>query len=188
MLWKRPLCFFEAIIIRFTDKINLLYGSFFDCTYYCKRTTGGFLMHHDSYLPKRNIGKDFCKCGLTGWCLECVWTGLGSLENIGKDRRLFCRTSLWMFPIYGLAAFLPAVYHFIRTKCLLFRATIYSGTIFLFEFLSGTLLRRLNACPWDYSNSKLNIKGLIRLDYAPFWAMAGLLFERLLCHNKPAKS
>lgn len=130
------------------------------------------------------FGKNFCKCGFAGWCIECVWTGLGSLGNIRADRRLVCRTSLWMFPIYGLAAFLPAIYGKIRKKCMLVRGAVYSSAIFVFEFFSGSLLRRVNACPWDYYDSKLNVKGLIRLDYAPFWALAGLLYEKMLCGQK----
>ena len=50
----------------------------------------------------------------------------------------------------------------------------------LFANISGTLLRKVDACPWDYSNTPFNIKGLIRLDYAPLWFCAGLLFEKIL--------
>jgi hypothetical protein len=34
-------------------------------------------------------------------------------------------------------------------------------------------------CPWDYSGRIWNVDGLIRLDFAPFWFAAGLIFERL---------
>ena len=33
---------------------------------------------------------------------------------------------------------------------------------------------------WDYSRAKFNIKGVIRLDYAPLWFTAGLFFEKFL--------
>lgn len=145
-------------------------------------------MRRMSDSPIISFGKNFCKCGLIGWCMECFWTGLISLENVRKDRRLLCQTSLWMFPIYGLAAFLPAIYQTIRRKCALFRASIYSGTIFLFEFLTGSLLRKLNACPWDYTKSKHHYKGLICPDYAPLWALAGLLFEHLTCKKTSVRS
>ena len=49
------------------------------------------------------------------------------------------------------------------------------------EYTSGILLKHHNACPWDYSKAKFNYKGVIRLDYVPCWAAAGLLFERILC-------
>lgn len=34
--------------------------------------------------------------------------------------------------------------------------------------------------PWDYSHARLNVKGVIRLDYAPVWFLTGLLYEKLL--------
>ena len=45
-------------------------------------------------------------------------------------------------------------------------------------------------CPWDYSGAKTSIKGVIRLDYAPYWMIAGLIFEKLLTRTsgKPDKS
>ena len=48
---------------------------------------------------------DFMKCGLMGWGMECFWTGCGSLYE-KKDRQMHCMTSLWMFPIYGMASML----------------------------------------------------------------------------------
>jgi uncharacterized membrane protein len=46
--------------------------------------------------------------------------------------------------------------------------------------MTGSILKRHSLCPWDYSKEKANIHGLIRLDYAPYWMCAGLLFERIL--------
>ena len=42
------------------------------------------------------------------------------------------------------------------------------------------LLRCFHMCPWDYSNTPLNYRGLIRPDYAPLWFGAGLFFEKIL--------
>ena len=44
--------------------------------------------------------KNFVKCGLCGWGFECIWTGLHSALKKG-EKTCLCRTSLWMFPIYG---------------------------------------------------------------------------------------
>lgn len=133
-------------------------------------------------LPEaKRFGLDFFRCGFIGWCMECFWTGLGSFKERSKDKRLLCHTSVWMFPIYGLAAFIPSVYKTIKTKPAYFRGTVYAFGIFFFEFVTGSVLKKHNACPWDYSSAKLNYKGLIRLDYGPCWAAAGLLFERILC-------
>lgn len=41
-------------------------------------------------------------------------------------------------------------------------------------------MKKHDMCPWDYSGAKSNINGLIRLDYAPFWMAAGLIFEKIL--------
>ena len=46
----------------------------------------------------------FILCGLTGWCLEVFWTGLIALQR--RQMKLEGRSSIWMFPIYGMAAFL----------------------------------------------------------------------------------
>lgn len=43
-------------------------------------------------------------------------------------------------------------------------------------------------CPWDYSHAKTNIDGVIRLDYAPLWMAAGLLFERILIRCNTSES
>ena len=52
--------------------------------------------------------------------------------------------------------------------------------IFSMEYTTGTLLAKRHLCPWDYQQSRWNIKRYIRLDYAPLWFGAGLLFERIL--------
>jgi uncharacterized membrane protein len=52
--------------------------------------------------------------------------------------------------------------------------------IFTIEFLTGGLLRLITgACPWDYGSGALSVMGLIRLDYAPLWAVLGLFFEEV---------
>lgn len=121
----------------------------------------------------------FIKCGFLGWGLEILWTGLGSL--IHGDPQLTGRSSLWMFPIYGLAAAIDPVYQMLKPLPIVFRGLIYMLCIFAVEYVTGAALRSLNLCPWDYSQAALNINGLIRLDYAPLWFAVGLLFERLLC-------
>ena len=44
--------------------------------------------------------KDFFLCGFTGWCLEIFWTGLHSLFT--GNFTMMGKTSLLMFPVYGL--------------------------------------------------------------------------------------
>lgn len=117
--------------------------------------------------------------GLLGWCLEIVWTGLGSL--ISGDVRLTAKTYLWMFPIYGLAAVMFEPLHDeIRLWPLWARGSIWMLLCFSVEYLTGWMLRNtIGAAPWDYSSAFFHIHGLIRLDYAPAWFGAGLLFEKI---------
>lgn len=128
------------------------------------------------------LGKNFCICGLTGWCMEILFTSAGSL--LKHDKRMIGQTSLWMFPIYGMAAIISPLYKLIKEKPVLMRGSIYTLGIFSFEYLSGIFLRKYHLCPWDYSDAKTNVNGVIRLDYAPLWMAAGLLFERILIHEK----
>jgi uncharacterized membrane protein len=85
-----------------------------------------------------------------------------------------------MFPIYGMASFLKPLCRLLKGKSLLLRGGVYTCCIFCGEYLTGSFLKKFEACPWDYSEAPLNINGLIRLDYAPLWFGAGLLFEKIL--------
>ena len=51
---------------------------------------------------------DFIKCGLLGWCIEIIWTGYHSYKN--NDKKMMGNTSILMFPIYGMAAIIHALY------------------------------------------------------------------------------
>ena len=122
--------------------------------------------------------KKFLKCGLAGWCLEILFTAFGSLKR--KDITLKGTTSVWMFPIYGCAAFLTPLCHLLKNMPVLFRGLTYMSCIFTVEYFSGTLLKKIKSCPWDYSRSRWNIGRVIRLDFAPLWFFTGLLFEKLV--------
>lgn len=124
---------------------------------------------------------NFIHCGILGWCMEILFTAFSSFRK--RQFTLRGNTSLWMFPIYGCAAFLRPVCKLVKGKSILFRGICYASLIFSAEYLTGTLLTKRHLCPWDYSASKWHIKKLIRLDYLPFWFLAGLLFERLLAES-----
>lgn len=130
-------------------------------------------------MKKKPFIYNFIRCGFIGWCLECFWTGFGSLLH-DRDKKLTCHTSILMFPIYGMAAFIAPFSRICKNKNAFFRGSLYMTLIYSAEYLSGFFLKKKDACPWDYSKSKYNIKGLIRLDYAPVWFMVGLLYEYLL--------
>ena len=86
-----------------------------------------------------------------------------------------------MFPIYGLAAPLfEPLHEALRNKPPALRAMAYAAGFMSVEYATGSLLRRtIRDAPWDYSDSALNLHGLVRLDYLPLWALAGLAAERL---------
>ena len=109
--------------------------------------------------------------------MEVLWTGLGALKN--KNFKLSSNTSLWMFFIYGMVVFLEPFFRFVAPFNFLFRGLIYAVLILAGEFITGTLLKRAELCPWDYSTSRYHVKGVIRMDYAPAWAVAGLFFEQV---------
>lgn len=133
---------------------------------------------------KKNLFTNFITCGLLGWCMECGFTGLHSLRS-HKDPELTCHTSIWMFPIYGAAAFLTPICKLLKNTNTLIRGGIYTVCIFITEFCTGELLKKYKACPWDYSKAKFNLKGVIRFDYAPLWFIMGLFFEKILLRKKP---
>ncbi len=124
--------------------------------------------------------KDFIKCGITGCCLELLWTSFRGVRK--KDYKLIGQTSVWMFPIYGMASVIKSVSRGLkkRHKDMLERGVIYTMGIYAVEYTTGSLLKRKNRCPWDYSNSRYNINGLVRLDYAPLWFAVGLMYENIL--------
>ena len=123
--------------------------------------------------------RDFLICGVIGWCMEIIFTSLGSLL-IGNFT-LKAHTSLWMFPIYGLAMFIFPLYQKIAFFPIWLRASLYAVLIFFVEFATGLLLKTFHLCPWNYEHATWNLFGVIRLDYFFFWCIAGLMFEKILC-------
>jgi len=110
--------------------------------------------------------------------MEILWTGLHAFRV--RNLKLIGKSSLWMFPIYGCAAFLAPVMRRMKKVHILKRGLVYMLCIFSGEYISGSLLKSRNICPWDYSKSPYQLQGVIRLDYAPVWFLVGLLYERIL--------
>jgi uncharacterized membrane protein len=85
-----------------------------------------------------------------------------------------------MFFIYGSAVLFEPLCHAVSGQHFLLRGTVYVLLIFAIEYVAGMVMKWLNVCPWDYSDAKLNVHGVIRLDYAPAWFALGLFFEMLV--------
>src|SRR3989304_8410217 len=110
--------------------------------------------------------------GAVGCCFEIAFTGIKHLiASQFKDWTLRGKSYIWMFPIYGLIAFLfEPVHNWIRFLAWPFRGLTYVAGFYVVEFTTGWILRVLpGQCPWDYSNARYNFQGLIRWDYAPIW-------------------
>jgi hypothetical protein len=120
--------------------------------------------------------------GALGVAAEVGFTGArdGLLRS---DRRLQGQSYLWMFPIYGLSAYLfEPVHDALRGKPLWQRAMAYSVGIMGVEYVAGMALRRgTGVVPWDYTgHSRFALPGgATRLDYAPIWGAVGLALERV---------
>lgn len=123
--------------------------------------------------------------GLMGMLLECFFTGFHSVV-IERNFRAPCKTYLWMLPIYGIGGFILNFIHnnvvldvwYVWRNAFLMAGLIYTPLIFIFEFTSGWVLKKIvGRCPWDYGEAKYGIMGLIRLDYAPFWFILTLFVK-----------
>ena len=136
---------------------------------------------HTVFMMK-NFVKSFLKCGITGWCLEIIYTALGSLRR--RRFSLKGTTSLWMFPIYGSACLLTPLFRLLKNFPAYVRGSIYAVCIFTAEYLSGRFLTKRELCPWSYENCRWRIRDVIRLDFFPNWFFTGLLFEKLLSSKR----
>lgn len=125
--------------------------------------------------------KLFLHCGIAGWCIEILFTACEMLKR--REFQLKGTTSLWMFPIYGCAAFLRPLFRITHRLWLPLRGTLYALLIFSGEFLSGRLLSRKKLNPWDYSGNRLRLGPHIRLDFFPNWFLVGLFYEKFTRKN-----
>lgn len=128
-------------------------------------------------MPMKRL-HNFFICGLTGWCMEILFTSMDALRR--REMTLKGNTSLWMFPIYGSAALLKPICTLLKNRPVWLRGTTYMSLIYSMEYITGKLLSKYRLCPWDYSRSRFHVDNVIRLDFAPYWFAAGLMFERLM--------
>lgn len=118
-------------------------------------------------------------CAL-GLAMEVVFTAAADYPT-SRDPRLKGYTYLWMLPIYAMVyPFCAVLVPRMRLYPALVRGLCYVLIIYAVEYGSGWLLRRLaGQCPWEpeYRKAKWHVHGLIRLDFAPAWLTAALIFE-----------
>jgi uncharacterized membrane protein len=115
---------------------------------------------------------------IVGYTSECAFS---AAHDLARHKQVAWRTSLWMFPIYGLIQPLfERAHDQIRDRHPLARAVTYGIGFLGVEYATGALLRKLRGCaPWDYSYARHHVHGLIRPDYFFLWAAVGLALESL---------
>ena len=82
--------------------------------------------------------KAFILCGLTGWCMEILWTGLHSI--LSGELTMTGKTSLYVSH-YGCGAIIRPLSGKLSAVPLFVRWRIYTVGLFFVEFISGALLR-----------------------------------------------
>jgi uncharacterized membrane protein len=121
--------------------------------------------------------------GLLGWPVEVCFTAARDYITGAGDKRLRGESYIWMAPVYGVGGLAGELTARALTRRPLWqRAVGYALTFWTVEAVSGETLRRLlGDVPWgeEYRTHPDNVgNGLIRLSYAPYWAVAGLALER----------
>ena len=111
--------------------------------------------------------------GIQGFCDEIIFTSVLDLY-LGKGNwELRGHSAISSFFIYGVCSFLVQhLYVFLYYKHGIqwyIRQPLYVLIAYSWEFTCGFILRKFNACPWDYSHYTYNFMGLITLEYAPGW-------------------
>lgn len=120
----------------------------------------------------------FLLFGMLGMVGEVVFSAISSLIR-QQSWKLEGHSYLWMLPIYGLIAFLfPLVNGLVASWPWWGRGLSYMVVIFVVEYISGALLKKITRGPvWHYTG-RFNLHGHIQLTYAPVWFAVGLLVER----------
>ena len=118
-----------------------------------------------------------------GVCAEVVFTAIWEFV-VGGSWTLKGYSSLWSILTYGLGTFLVAEYlcgyMVSRQIPLMVRCAAYVPMTYACEFTFGAVLSYFDACPWDYTPFDYDFMGLVTLEYAPLWFLAGLYMECIM--------
>ena len=121
--------------------------------------------------------------GVHGVFIEIVFTGTWEFVVTGKWQ-LMGISSIWSFFIYGFGTFFFAEYlynYLLALKVpLLARGVAYVLMTYTWEFSCGLVLDYFNARSWDYTPFDYDVMGLITLEYAPLWFLAGMYYECIM--------
>lgn len=117
-----------------------------------------------------------------GVAMEVVWTAILDFPK-RKSWRLMGQSYIWMLPIYGsIPVFFGFLYPRLSGLPLAARLAVYVVLLMTAEYASGWAIRQAaGECPWEaeYRGKRWAVHALVRLDYAPAWALACFIFERV---------
>ena len=119
--------------------------------------------------------------GFIGLVAEVIFAGIFSA--LDGDITLAGNTYILMIPVWFCGMFLLEYMHKLTKRSLhwIIRGICYTIICFAVEYTFGIFFKIvLGVIPWDYSYARWNIHGAIRLDYFPFWFLAGLLSEKVI--------
>ncbi|XP_064095573.1 transmembrane protein 229B-like [Macrobrachium nipponense] len=134
--------------------------------------------------PELNVWLRLYIYGIHGFLIEIFFTAAWEFA-LHQDWALTGCTSVWSLFIYGVGTLVGEKFYrrFHATVPLLIRGLVYVAWIYLWEYTTGRILRMYDACPWDYTERRYNVHGLITLEYFPAWYTASILTEQLIIHN-----
>ena len=115
---------------------------------------------------------------VTGFAGEVA---ISAVHDVWRKKPVRFRTSPWMLPVYALLLPLyEPVHDALSERSWIVRGTAYGLGFLAVEYSSGALFRTtLGEAPWDYSEARYHLHGLIRPDYFFQWAAMGLMLEPL---------
>lgn len=115
---------------------------------------------------------------LAGFACEVA---ISAVHDVWRKKPVRFRTSPWMLPVYSLLLPLYEPAHdAVRERSWVSRGTVYGLGFLGVEYAAGVVFRRrLGDAPWDYSDARYHVNGLIRPDYFFQWAAMGLALEPL---------
>lgn len=101
---------------------------------------------------------------------------------LNPDQKLMGESSIWSILTYGVGGLVneKLVYNQLHSSNVVVRVLANLLYTYVWEYSAGFALRMGGACPWDYTQRRWNLHGLITLEYVPAWVLAGILHEQLV--------
>lgn len=116
-----------------------------------------------------------------GWSVEVAFNAIrNAIVSRPVDWRLPGGTQLWTGLGYaGGGCLFELAHNALRSWPFPVRGLVYLPVLYGIEFVIGwTIKRWFGHAPWEYSG-RFQVKGLIKLSYAPAWIVFLLSLERL---------